>query len=341
MEMPYLSILYLLIAAAISTLGTKAYISFALNKNILAIPKDRSLHSVPIPKGGGIIIGATFLSGLLLLLLINIVPSELAVALLGGGIALVIVGFIDDLREVEPVIRFIIQFLVSFWALYWLGGMPEIEIGPWVLKQSWVLHLIGSLGIVWFINLFNFMDGVDGMLASNASLFSLMGALALFWLGHSSLSVILVLLVASLTGFLIYNWAPAKVFMGDSGAAFIGYTLAVIALYSVSERMLNFWTWIILMGYFVADTTTTMVIKIVTVRGWFHEEHRSHAYQQLALMWKDHRRTTFFVLGITAFWMVPLALLSLRFQKNTVIIAMIALAPVVTLTLLRGPFFRP
>ena len=185
------------------------------------------------------------------------------------------------------------------------------------------------------------MDGVDGMLASNASLFSLVGASALLWLGHSSVSVTLILLAASLAGFLIYNWPPAKVFMGDSGAGFIGYTLAVIALYSVSEGMLNFWTWIILMGYFVADTTTTMVIKIATVPGWFYEEHRSHAYQQLALMWKDHRQVTLAVLGITMFWMVPLALLSLRLQQNTVIIAMIALAPVVTLTLLRGPLFRP
>lgn len=338
--MSLFSILLFLIASAISTLGTKAYISLAINKNILAIPKDRSLHNLAIPKGGGIIIGVTFLSGLLLLLLMNIVPSGLAAALLGGGVTLVIVGFIDDLGEVEPVIRFILQFLVSFWALYWLGGMPEIDIGPWVLKRSWASHLLGSLGIVWFINLFNFMDGVDGMLASNASLFSLVAASILFWLGHSSPSVILILLAASLAGFLIYNWSPAKVFMGDSGAAFIGYILAVIGLYSVSEGMLNFWTWIILMGYFVADTTTTMVIKIATVRGWFYEEHRSHAYQQLALIWKDHRRVTLFVLGITAFWMVPLALLSLRFQQNTVIVAMIALAPVVILTLLRGPLFR-
>ena len=339
--MPYLSILYFLIASAISTLGTKAYISLAINKNILAVPKDRSLHSVEIPKGGGIIIGATFLAGLFILRLIDIVPSELALALLGGGTILVIVGFIDDLREVEPLARFAIQFLVSFWALYWLGGMPEIDIGPWILKQSWILQILGSLGIVWFINLFNFMDGVDGMLASNASLFSLVGASALLWLGHSSISVTLILLVASLAGFLIYNWPPARVFMGDSGAGFIGYILAVIALYSVSEGMLNFWTWIILMGYFVADTTTTMVIKIATVPGWFYEEHRSHAYQQLALMWKDHRQVTLVVLGITMFWMVPLALLSLRLQQNTVIIAMIALAPVVILTLLRGPLFRP
>jgi len=339
--MSYLTILYLLIASAVSTIGTKAYISFAIKKNILAIPKDRSLHSVDIPKGGGIIIGATFLGGLLLLLVIDIAPSELAVALLGGGGILVIVGFIDDLREVEPLVRFAIQFLVSFWALYWLGGMPEIGIGSWTLKQSWILHILGSLGIVWFINLFNFMDGVDGMLASNTSLFSLVGASVLLWTGHSSVSVILILLIASLTGFLIYNWSPAKVFMGDSGAAFIGYTLAVVALYSVSEGMLNFWTWIILMGYFVADTTTTMVIKIATVPGWFYEEHKSHAYQQLALMWKDHRQVTLAVLGITAFWMTPLALLSLRIQQNTVIIAIIALAPIVILTLLRGPLFRP
>ncbi len=83
MQMPYLSILYSLIASAIRTLGTKAYISLAINKNILAVPKDRSLHSVEIPKGGGIIIGATFLAGLFILRLIDIVPSELALALLG------------------------------------------------------------------------------------------------------------------------------------------------------------------------------------------------------------------------------------------------------------------
>jgi Fuc2NAc and GlcNAc transferase len=339
--MPTFQILYLLIACALSILGTKIFISFAIQKNILAIPKNRSLHSVAVPKGGGIIIGGVFLTGLLILLLMKIVPSELSFALLGGGITLLVVGFIDDLGEVDPIIRFVIHFLVSFWALYCLGGMPEIEVGSWILKRSWILHLLGSLGIVWFINLFNFMDGVDGMLASNSIVFSLVGAFALFWLGHDSLAIMLLLLGASLTGFLVYNWPPARVFMGDSGAAFIGYTIAVVALYSTAEEMMNFWTWIILMGYFVADTTTTMFIKIATVPGWFYEEHRNHAYQQLALVWKSHRRVTLMVLATTTFWMAPMALLSLRFHQNATILAVIALAPIVILTLRRGPPFRP
>ena len=95
------------------------------------------------------------------------------------------------------------------------------------LLPRWLDVVFAGLVWLWFINLFNFMDGVDGMLASNSIVFSLVGAFALFWLGHDSLAIMLILLGASLTGFLVYNWPPARVFMGDSGAAFIGYTIAV------------------------------------------------------------------------------------------------------------------
>lgn len=334
-------ILYLLTSSILSIWGIKAYIHLAEKWAILAIPKDRSLHRAPTPKGGGIVIAGLFLVGLLSLLLMDSLPLSLFLALFGGGVTLVTLGFIDDLREVDPRIRFLVQILVSFWALYWLGGMPKIIVGPWILQPSWILLSFGSLGIVWFINLFNFMDGVDGMLASNSILFSLIGASILFWLDYESPAIILVLLVASLSGFLVYNWPPAKIFMGDSGAGFIGYVLAVIGLYSVAEGMMDFWTWIILMGYFVADTTTTMFIKIATVPDWFYEEHKSHAYQQLASIWKSHKRVTIMVLGATTFWMAPIAFLSIFYRESATILAIIALSPVIFLTLRWGPLYRP
>jgi Fuc2NAc and GlcNAc transferase len=196
-----------------------------------------------------------------------------------------------------------------------------------VLPLGYVSYAITLAAVVWFLNLFNFMDGIDGLAISEA-IFMSFGAGALAALNGAPVGVVLAMLAlgAACLGFLPLNWPPARVFMGDAGSGFLGYLLGIFALATIVAGTLSVWTWILLSGTFLIDATATLVRRWVRGES-VHQAHRSHAYQQLARKWKSHRRVTLLYGAVNLFWLLPLAWLSTRWSAWAAPLAVLGTAP--------------
>lgn len=261
---------------------------YALKKSLLAKVNERSSHIIPTPHGGGIAIAVTWFLGLVYLFTCKEIEPSLFYALMSGSV-LSIVSYFDDLYELSPKIRLIVQALVSIAGLCALGGLERIDFGFWILENPFITNTLAFLGIMWFINLYNFLDGIDGYAGSEAIFLGLSGWL-LFGGEH------FLFLIASVAGFLVWNWYRAKIFMGDVGSTLLGYTMAIFALYYQNNEV-SLFVWLILFGLFWFDATLTLVRRYRN-----HEKlsqaHRKHAYQRLVQSGISHDRVVFFALGI-------------------------------------------
>ena len=302
---------------------------YALKRRLLDIPNQRSSHSVPVPRGGGLAVVLAFVAGALALAWQQGVPLSSLAALLLPCLLVAAVGWLDDHWSLSAAGRLPVHLLAAGLALYLLPGMlgPLLIFGqviPAALSYSVLL-----LGLVWVVNLNNFMDGIDG-LASLEAISVAAGAAAILWLnGGDGFSLILLLLLAvAVAGFLAWNWPPARIFMGDAGSGFLGMAIGCFALATSVRGGITLWSWLILYGVFVVDATWTLLRRVV--RGErFYEAHRSHAYQILARRWRSHLKVTLLVLSINICWLFPLAVVSSRCPGWAVACTVLAAAPLV------------
>jgi Fuc2NAc and GlcNAc transferase len=188
--------------------------------------------------------------------------------------------------------------------------------------------VVGVLGIGWVLNLFNFMDGIDGIAASEGTFVAWSGALLTAAAPASSgVTAAAVILGAACLGFLRWNWPPARIFMGDVGSGYVGYVIAVLALAAGRDDPIALPVWLTLGGAFFADATVTLVRRSLR-RERLHKAHRGHAYQWLSRKWGSHRRVTVAVIAINVVWLLPCAWLETVFPRFAAVIATAALAVV-------------
>jgi Fuc2NAc and GlcNAc transferase len=319
----------LAIAFGATTVGITIYGRIAARVGILAVPNERTLHEKPTIRGAGVVVAVVFLVTLVWLYATGTLPGRWFGALFGGGLVASALGFIDDIVHLSTGTRIVVHAALAAFALAWIGEPLGLGI---------VGYALTFVGVIWMINLYNFLDGIDGMAASGAVLFTGVLAAILEVRGGSPLSIPLAVLGAATLAFLLFNWPPARMFMGDSGSGFYGYIFAVLVMISVRRGELSVWTWLIVMGYFVADTTTTTTIRAFTVpRFW--GTHRSHAYQNLARVWQNHRRMTGLVIAIEALWLTPLAIASVTWPAFAPVLAAVALTPLVAFAVKYGPLY--
>jgi Fuc2NAc and GlcNAc transferase len=329
----------ILVAAAVMALSavlTGVVRRLASRHGLLDLPNERSSHTAPTPRGGGIAIVLASAIGLTVLGALGAVPPTLIVATLGGGIPVAIVGFMDDRRRLSAAVRLAVHASAAVWALVVLGGLPPIQVSESLLRLGWSGFVIGVLGIVWVLNLFNFMDGIDGVAAAEATFVMGAGAglSAICGIGIPT-SVGAVVFGAACLGFLVWNWPPAKIFMGDVGSGYLGYVIAVMALASARDNPAALPAWLILGGVFFCDATVTLIRRFL--RGeHVSEAHRSHAYQWLARRWRSHGRATAAVLAIDLCWLLPCALFATEHPAYSGWTVVVALAPLVILVLFTG-----
>lgn len=283
---------------------------YAISRNIIDVPNARSSHSVPTPRGGGIAIVLIYLVWLFWGYWWGHVPFYILVGLGGAGAGIAVLGFFDDRGHVAARWRLLGHFVAAIWVLVWLGGMPNVWLFGSSFALGWVGQIIGTLYLVWLLNLYNFMDGIDG-LASTEAICVCVGGVLLIFLDNSvaidSQWWPLVALAAVVTGFLFWNFPPAKIFMGDAGSGFLGIVLATFSLQAAWTEPRWFWSWLILLGVFVVDSTFTLLRRLL--RGErIYEAHRSHAYQHASRHYGRHLPVTIAVLVINFFWLIPLAL---------------------------------
>jgi Fuc2NAc and GlcNAc transferase len=208
------------------------------------------------------------------------------------------IGWVDDRRGVRASVRLTVHLIVAAWTLYMLGGLPQIQIGIATLQIGRAGYLLGVLGVVWSVNLFNFMDGIDGLAGSQASLIFTSVGILCFARGNPSLGAIALVMAAVSGGFLVWNWPPAKIFLGDVGSGAIGYMVAGIAVASEDRGTVPLVVFAIIGGVFVSDATVTLLRRIV--RGNRPADaHRDHAYQRLARTWGNHRTVSVRAAAVT------------------------------------------
>lgn len=320
---------------ALSLLLTAGFRRIAIARALLDIPNVRSSHDRATPRGGGIAIVLAFLSAAGLLCALGRMPVPPFASLAIGGLAVAAVGFIDDVRHVHPAARILVHFAAAFWALAWIGGFPPLAIGAEVYEANAIGFLVGALLLVWLLNLYNFMDGIDGIAAAETVSVAGSAAVLLLAAGEWEISVWLLCLASSAAGFLFWNWPPARIFMGDVGSGFLGYALGVFALLTASAGWLSIWTWIILLGAFLADASVTVLRRMLRGDRWY-AAHRSHAYQHAARRWGSHRKVTIGVLVVNLVWLLPLAILSQAFPDAASWLVVVAILPLIGTVLAFG-----
>ncbi|WP_210200144.1 MraY family glycosyltransferase [Allosphingosinicella vermicomposti] len=330
-------VLVLAFAAFLSAAALTGKIrTYALSAGIVDEVNARASHSIPTPRGGGAAIVIVATVGFLTSTLWLGFPIRLACGLIGGGIAVAVIGWLDDHGHVAPKIRLATHIGAASWAAIWIGPLPLDFLPFWNSALEFWEWPVTVLFIAWMVNLYNFMDGIDGIAGSEAVSVGLGGTI---FLGIAGAAVGMLapslLLIAAALGFLIWNWPPAKIFMGDAGSGFLGFTLATLSVIAGNVAPELAAAWIILLGIFVVDTGVTLARRML--RGErLHEAHRTHAYQRLARHYGAHLPITSATIAITWLWLFPIAFLVAITWLSPISGVFIAYFPLVAIALFAG-----
>lgn len=294
------------VIAGFSMLLTGVIRFYALSRSLIDVPNARSSHSVPTPRGGGIGIVISFLLVVILSANANQMPWDFALALLGAGACTALLGFLDDHGHIAARWRLLGHFAAAAWALYWLDGLPAVDIFGISLEMGAAGYLIAAFYLVWLLNLYNFMDGIDGIASVEAVCVCIGGAVLFLLVDQSDAAWIPISLAAAVIGFLVWNFPPAKIFMGDAGSGFLGVILGIMSIKAAWVAPQLLWGWLILLGVFIVDATLTLLRRLC--RGEkIYEAHRSHAYQYASRQFGRHLPVTAGVLFINVIWLLPIA----------------------------------
>lgn len=311
-----------LLFAGASVLLVGAYRQLALRRRWLDIPNARSSHQTPVPRGAGIVI-------VLLTVVAAAVdsPASAFFTALLPGLGIAAIGWWDDLRGLPARLRLLAYGGCTLLALVLTMGIP-----PAADLAGWVWLALGAAGLLWLVNLYNFMDGING-LATLEAIFVVAGGLALS--PHSPDTPLLepftVSLLAILGGFLVWNFPRASVFMGDVCSAFLGFLLGLLALWSHIQGGAGLVAWGILGACFIADASYTLAVRMATGQRWY-EAHRSHAYQKLTSRWQgSHVKPVGAFMGVNIAWLLPLAWAADSGQLNATMALVLAYLPLIAI----------
>ncbi|MBI2966573.1 MAG: glycosyltransferase family 4 protein [Bacteroidetes bacterium] len=276
----------------------------ALKKKVIDVPNERSSHTVSTPRGGGLAIVITIYSGWSYLYFENLIEKNLFYALL-FGLPVSLTGILDDIIGLNYKYRLIIHSISAGGALWFTGGLSKVDTGIFTLENPVLLTGCAFIGILWFINLFNFLDGIDGYAATEAVFI----AAALF--GFISDQSVLIIAFSAM-GFLVWNWQSAKIFMGDVGSTSIGFTFAVYAIWYQNNEKLSLITSAILTALFWFDATITLYRRLRN-REILTSAHKKHAFQRLVQAGFSHQKTVWLSFLVNLF-LLGLAMLSFIFN---------------------------
>ena len=326
---------WLLPLTGVTSWGLSSILSQStLANKFLDIPSHRSSHEIPTPRVGGVAIVLSFLMSLLILEFTRPTPNESFEAILGAGVIISLIGLLDDYCPMGVQWRLVAHFLGATWALLWLGGLPPLAILGTIMDFGWFGHLLAAIYLVWLINLYNFMDGING-LAGVETLTVGLGFVVLLLFSPQNQELLawsILLLAAAVLGFLFWNFPKAKIFMGDSGSGFLGVIFGVLSIQAAWVSPELFWAWIILLGGFIVDATITLIWRILHKERFF-EAHRTHAYQLASQKYQNHIPVTLAFGAINLFWLLPIAFLVIINTLDGTFAMIIAYIPLAAITI--------
>ncbi len=312
----------------LSFLLTAFFRSYALKKNILDIPNERSSHHLPTPRGGGVAIVVTFMTSLVYVYLNHVIPLADFIGLLSVTFFVAAIGFMDDKYSLSARWRLIGHFLSAIWGIFWIGGLPDLVFFGINIQLGFIGSVLSVFYLVWMLNLYNFMDGIDGLASLEAICVCFGMCILYFVVGAHELIVLPLSLAMAVLGFLCWNMPPAKIFMGDAGSSFLGILLGLLSLQAAWHSPKFLWCWLILLGVFIVDATVTLFRRFL--RGAkVYEAHRSHAYQFASRHFGKHLPVSLGVSFINIFWLLPISLCAALSLMDGAIALVIAYIPLI------------
>lgn len=280
--MSILFVIILVVAVFLLSLAAVAMlIKFYVKSGHLDQPNHRSMHVQAVPTGAGIVISTVMLSGFIGG---YVLWSELSLLYCAGIIAtLVAIGWWDDKRFMPPKTRLLLFFILAVMVISFVGQVAQIRLAneQIITVPLAIAGLLTAVGFVWIVNLYNFMDGMDGLAGLQTVIAAAFFANWFFSAGDEALTMVCILVIATSLGFLVFNWSPAKIFMGDVGSLPIGGFFAIMTVIGVSQYGFSVISCALLIGVFVFDATYTFLCRLIKREAVF-EAHRSHLYQRLA-----------------------------------------------------------
>ena len=279
-------VLALLVAAVVSFLMTPVVKTFAYKVGAIDVPKDaRRMHKVPIPRLGGLAIFIGFLVSIVLF--VNIRGNQQMQSILLGAVIIVILGVVDDIMPLPAMFKFVVQIVAA--AIPAMNGVVIQAISnPNVFSDNlyWVLGWLSiPVTVIWIVaitNSVNLIDGLDG-LANGVSAISATTVLIIALLGsESQVALVMAALVGACVGFMPYNLNPAKIFMGDTGATFLGYILATMSIQGLFKfyAVISFAVPFLILGLPIFDTTFAFIRRIAHGQSPMHAD-RGHIHHRL------------------------------------------------------------
>jgi Fuc2NAc and GlcNAc transferase len=321
----------------ISAIATRQLVANSHRLSTLDIPNERSSHLTPTPRGGGIAFVATSLVGFLLLLLNDTLDNKSLLALCCAGAIIAMAGHLDDRQKISgAAVRLVLHAIGAIILIIGIGIPSQISLFDRTVNTGIIGSILGVLYLVWLLNLFNFMDGTDGIAAIEAIFVCIAGAILNYHvLSDINFSAPSIILATSTFGFLLYNWAPAKIFMGDIGSGYLGIAIGGLSLVAAKQQHELLWVWIILLGVFVSDATVTLIRRLLQKQKP-HVAHRSHAYQHLAIRFGSHAKVSLLVLAVNVVWLLPIAFLVADKQLSGTTGVVVAYVPLLLTVLALG-----
>ena len=305
----------------------------ALQKNQLDIPNERSSHTAPTPRGAGVAVATVFIVGLFALRVADKISDKTFISIALPGFFVAIIGRLDDLGYLTSAKwRLVGHFFVAAVAVWLVGGLPSLLITNSSIDFGVVGNVLAVIYLVWMLNLFNFMDGIDLITGVETITASTAAAIFLAVKAGGDFWFVPAILAATVLGFMFLNIPPAKIFLGDVGSGFIGFVVALISLVTADENALIAWAMVILLAVFISDSTVTLLRRI-TKREHLYVAHRTHAYQNLTKRFNSHLSVSLGVGAINLIWLVPIAWLVANENVMPIIGVTIAYIPVIALAL--------
>ena len=317
------TILEIAFAVLATLLGTKYIIAYSLRNRILDIPNERSSHSQPTPRGGGMAFVIAIVLGCVYFYLTERMNSAILVPLLIGGGAIACVGWMDDKKGLPARTRFAVHCFAAGIALGSIGIPGQFPFEGESPVWPFLHAAFFFIAILWLTNSYNFMDGIDGLAAGQAISIALPGA----FLCQSGSAPFCLLVAATVTGFLYWNWPPAKIFMGDVGSGFLGYVFALAWLWEARCNLDDFYIIPILLATFIADSTLTLFWRMWRGEKWY-VAHSLHVYQICAKK-IGHGKVTLLYIAVTLFWLTPMAWLTQEFPEYSLFFLLAAYGPLI------------
>ena len=277
-------------AFAVTAVSTGWMVSRGGGRWLVDHPNERSLHDRPIPRAGGVAILAGLAAGFAVAAF-GEAPAARYGWVLAGGLCVGVISFADDVRRVSPAVRLLFHLAAAACVVPAGLAVERIALPGVVLELGATAGLVLTvLFVAWVVNLYNFMDGMDGFAGGMTAIgFTTLAVLCAHRDGSVLVAASLVTASAAL-GFLLFNFPPAKIFMGDLGSSVLGYLCAAMMLSAERSASVPLWISLLVFSPFVVDASVTLVRRILAgERPW--RAHRTHFYQRLVRLGWGHRRT--------------------------------------------------